>query len=79
VAHCLLLLLLLLLTVFLSKLKKEQFDCSYFCDSRYIYRGGLPATVVWVCKDESGSKILRIGIESDRQKVPKLQLFLLFP
>ena len=26
------------LTVFLKKLKKEQFDCSYFCDSRYIYR-----------------------------------------
>ena len=25
------------LTVFLKKLKKEQFDCSYFCDSRYIY------------------------------------------
>ena len=25
------------LTVFLKKLKKEQFDSSYFCDSRYIY------------------------------------------
>ena len=25
------------LTVFLKKLKKEQFDCSYFRDSRYIY------------------------------------------
>ena len=24
------------LTVFLKKLKKEQFDSSYFCDSRYI-------------------------------------------
>jgi len=24
------------LTVFLKKLKKEQFDCSYFYDSRYI-------------------------------------------
>ena len=24
------------LTVFLKNLKKEQFDCSHFCDSRYI-------------------------------------------
>ena len=42
------------LTVFLKKLKKEQFDSSYFCDSRYIY-------IVYSTESKAGTDSVSVG------------------